>query len=635
MYVIPTGGFVSPVTLSATGLPSGVTVGFSVNPVTPSAVPPPALSTVTFNAGASAALGNATVTLTGTSGATSRTSSFALTVAQGITTAPTLTSPADMAAGVSLSPTFTWMAVGGATSYTIEIATDAAFTSIVQTATVATTSYTAAALSPNTLYYWRVKATNACNEIVATARAFQTGAVASLCRTPNLAIPDNNTTGVNDDLVIPSGSSLVDLDVSVRAIHTYVGDLIFTLTHVETGTVVTVIDRPGRTTTGTGCSENHINATLDDEATSPVESQCATSGGATPPPYAIDGSFTPNNPLSAFDGQSLTGTWRLNASDRAGADTGTLTEWCLLVPSDADYSDLPTSYGVASHAGGGALKLGQLWDSDATFATDSDNASDDGVTVNTSSNWRPGGSSTATLNVVGGTGYAAGWFDWNNDGDFGDTGEKAFGQAVTAGSNVIPFSIPATATTAVSIKARVRLYATEPTVPDNLLGTETPSGTAASGEVEDYILMTPLAVQLNAFTAVGGDQSVAIAWETASELDTLGFNLWRGVTQAAPDTRLNATMIPAAGTGTGGGATYSWTDSAVQNGTTYWYWLEAVDIHGATQRFGPVSATPTTPTAITLATTTASPASVGRSAALAAAALMLVMLGLVIRRSQR
>ena len=35
------------------------------------------------------------------------------------------------------------------------------------------------------------------------------------------------------------------LIVSIQATHTWVGDLIFTLVHVDTGTTITVIDRPG------------------------------------------------------------------------------------------------------------------------------------------------------------------------------------------------------------------------------------------------------------------------------------------------------------------------------------------------------------------------------------------------------
>ena len=43
----------------------------------------------------------------------------------------------------------------------------------------------------------------------------------------------------------------------------------------------------------------------------------------------LAGNRTPNNPLSAFDGQSIGGSWRLECADQAGQDTGNLQEWCL------------------------------------------------------------------------------------------------------------------------------------------------------------------------------------------------------------------------------------------------------------------------------------------------------------------
>ena len=138
-----------------------------------------------------------------------------------------------------------------------------------------------------------------------------------------LSIPDNNTTGVNSTITITDTGTITDLNVRLGVTHTWVGDLVFTLTHVDTGTSVTIIDRPGYTGSGNGCSRDNIAATLDDAAGSPVENQCST----TPP--AINGTFSPNNPLSAFNGQSLAGTWRLNSSDRASSDTGSVTSWSL------------------------------------------------------------------------------------------------------------------------------------------------------------------------------------------------------------------------------------------------------------------------------------------------------------------
>jgi hypothetical protein len=72
-------GFNSAVTLSASGLPSGVTASFSANPVTPPANGN-GTSTLTLTASATAATGNATVTVTGTSGSTTHTATINLTV---------------------------------------------------------------------------------------------------------------------------------------------------------------------------------------------------------------------------------------------------------------------------------------------------------------------------------------------------------------------------------------------------------------------------------------------------------------------------------------------------------------------------------------------------------------------------
>ncbi len=139
------------------------------------------------------------------------------------------------------------------------------------------------------------------------------------------AIPDNNPAGVSSTLTIPAAACIVsDINVSVQATHTWVGDLIFTLTHNNSGKSVTIIDRPGVPTSAFGCSGDNINATLDDEAGSPVETQCNT---VTPP--AINGTFSPNNLLSRFDIDSAEGTWTLTVSDNAGGDTGNLTGWSI------------------------------------------------------------------------------------------------------------------------------------------------------------------------------------------------------------------------------------------------------------------------------------------------------------------
>jgi subtilisin-like proprotein convertase family protein len=150
------------------------------------------------------------------------------------------------------------------------------------------------------------------------------------CSSPALAIPDNNPTGVTTDMVVPDSGTMTDLNVSINATHTWVGDLIFTLTHMDTGTSATFYDRPGYTGSGFGCSGDNVDVVADDQGPdTPIENQCSTlpaiSGdaiGGDPPNASL---------LAAFNGESLTGTWRITASDNAGGDTGTLNTWCIQV----------------------------------------------------------------------------------------------------------------------------------------------------------------------------------------------------------------------------------------------------------------------------------------------------------------
>ena len=71
--VNPTGGFTGSVSLSASGLPAGVTASFGTNPATSTSV-------VTFTASSTATTGTSSVTITGTSGTLSHTTTVSLTV---------------------------------------------------------------------------------------------------------------------------------------------------------------------------------------------------------------------------------------------------------------------------------------------------------------------------------------------------------------------------------------------------------------------------------------------------------------------------------------------------------------------------------------------------------------------------
>ena len=84
------------------------------------------------------------------------------------------------------------------------------------------------------------------------------------------------------------------------------------------------------------------------------------------------------------------------------------------------------------------------------------------------------------------------------------------------------------------------------------------------------------------------DVSVLVEWSTASELDTAGFNLYRGDTSTGPFVQVNPELIPASSDPLAG-SSYTYEDSEVRPGRTYYYQLEEVEIDGSTGRFGPIS----------------------------------------------
>jgi hypothetical protein len=99
------------------------------------------------------------------------------------------------------------------------------------------------------------------------------------------------------------------------------------------------------------------------------------------------------------------------------------------------------------------------------------------------------------------------------------------------------------------------------------------------------------AVDLVSFTAEAAEGEARIHWRTASEMDNLGFHLYRATSEDGPYERITANVIPGLGSSPEGAA-YSYRDSGLANGVEYFYLLEDIETTGGTKRHGPVSATP-------------------------------------------
>ena len=92
----------------------------------------------------------------------------------------------------------------------------------------------------------------------------------------------------------------------------------------------------------------------------------------------------------------------------------------------------------------------------------------------------------------------------------------------------------------------------------------------------------PLAINLASFTAAVQDGTVELTWETVSEIDLLGFDVYRATSEDGPWTKLNETMIPAQNPGASQGSTYQAADPGLSAGQ-YWYRLDWVEATGAQQ----------------------------------------------------
>lgn len=101
----------------------------------------------------------------------------------------------------------------------------------------------------------------------------------------------------------------------------------------------------------------------------------------------------------------------------------------------------------------------------------------------------------------------------------------------------------------------------------------------------------PTAVTVVDFSAGLQPDGVHLAWETADETLNAGFHILRSESAYAHGVRITATLIPSQTAGGVGGARYAFVDATPSAAAVRYYWLEDVDLTGATARHGPVVVT--------------------------------------------
>lgn len=146
----------------------------------------------------------------------------------------------------------------------------------------------------------------------------------------------NGTSSITSNIAANAGNGpIYDVNVTLNMDHAWVGDLVYTLS-APSGESVILIDRPGIPASSFGCSGDDIVATLDDDAALPAEDEC----NGTP---TINGTFSPLNPLSAFNSLNSAGSWTLEVEDEyTSADSGQLNSWSIELCTGGGLPPTPT-----------------------------------------------------------------------------------------------------------------------------------------------------------------------------------------------------------------------------------------------------------------------------------------------------
>ncbi len=136
------------------------------------------------------------VNATNSGGTSSYSSTWSFATIVSAPAAPTLASPSDRATGVSTSPTLSWNASTGATSYALQVSTSSDFSTLVVNQSGIVGTWNGVSLMNNTTYYWRVNATNA-GGTSPWSSVWSFTAIEVAPSAPALASPANGATGVS------------------------------------------------------------------------------------------------------------------------------------------------------------------------------------------------------------------------------------------------------------------------------------------------------------------------------------------------------------------------------------------------------------------------------------------------------
>ena len=305
------GGFDAPVALDVSGVPPGLTALFSTDTVQVDG----SQVSLAFTGTEAVAPGSYALEVSGTDGSTVRTVPIILQLVDSVFTETVLLFPEDRATEVNLNPEFLWSGGEGDQAYDLELAADPSFTNPIVQRRIHNTRYRPGVLEEDTEYFWRIRPVNPCGE-GSFSPPFSFRTINSDCKTLSAAglpivIPSTGTPVITSVIAVTDNQPVLEVKVNLDVEHSFVSDLIISLTS-PSGTKVTLVSN--------NCGEaNDINATFQDDA----------------PPFAcsnnpaISGVVRPLGSLDAFAGESSFGEWVLTVEDTAPADGGSLNSFSL------------------------------------------------------------------------------------------------------------------------------------------------------------------------------------------------------------------------------------------------------------------------------------------------------------------
>jgi hypothetical protein len=100
----------------------------------------------------------------------------------------------------------------------------------------------------------------------------------------------------------------------------------------------------------------------------------------------------------------------------------------------------------------------------------------------------------------------------------------------------------------------------------------------------------PLPVEMSAYSAVIENDAATVSWRTETELNNLGFHVYRSENEDTDFAKVTTDMIRGQGS-TSMAHEYTYVDDTIEVGKNYWYLVETISIDGLSTFYGPTQAT--------------------------------------------